>query len=1256
VTAVPPLSTRFKLLRRLGEGGMGTVYEAVDGDREERVALKLLRHTTPDALVRFKREFRSLQDLHHENLVTLGELVSEGNQWFFTMELVKGEDFVSWVTTVPSLRPVDAGAGMGKTAPAAPFGFDERRLRSSLVQLVRGLSVLHDAQKVHRDVKPSNVLVTADGRVVILDFGLVHDLAPDAGPTMTDLDVVGTPAYMAPEQAASQAVGPAADWYAVGVLLYEALTGELPFSGAPLEVLLRKQKDEPRPPSSLVAGLPSDLDDLCARLLRFDPAQRPSAHKILGVLDAAPRGGAGSMPSLSSISLGVPFVGRESEVVELQKAYADARAGGAVSVLVHGESGIGKSCLVRHFVDATASQERELVVLQGRCYEREAVPYKALDGVVDTLARFLGRLPAAEAAHFVPTRPGPLVQVFPVLRRVEVVAQGRSTEEPIADPLELRARAFGAMRELLVRLADRRPLIVVIDDLQWADGDSIALLQEILRPPEEPALLLVATVRDQGSDAITTTTMILSKLPEPPALLLPGDVRRIDLGRLGRVDARALVGRLVERLAPGMAFPAAGSSRSPIDAETLAREADGHPLFIDEMVRHLFLVGASRGALRLEDALWSRIASLEEVPRRIVETVAVAGSPLPQDAVCKAVEANVSEFQRLVSFLRVAHLVRTTGTRGHDAIECFHGRIRDAVLGNIDGATRRRHHWRIAVALEASPNADVDQLAVHWLGAGDVDNAAKHMLAAADRATSALAFERAAGLYERALQLRLRSTRKMPRAEERALQVKLGDALSNAGRGALAARAYRAAAVGANATEALDLERRAAHQLLRSGHFDEGLTAIQDVLASVGRRMPTAPWAALLALLFWRVVLAVRGFRYRLRDASEVSARDLTRIDVCYAVASSLSLVDPIRGQLFQQRNILLSLRLGEPNRVARALATEVSYRGLAGGPGWKRTHAVDLESQRLAAQVGDPQGIAWSIATSAVAHYLAGFFEEGLKRCEQSEKIFTEQCAGAVWEAFTMRLFGLQCLLHLGRLRELASRQPSALRHAIERGDLYAATNLRIGYPNMAWLVEDDPARARREAKEAMRQWSKGGFHLEHYYELLALTNADLYDGDARAAHERVVARWPALRRALIMRVQMVRMMAWHMRARAAIARAVRESAGRRDLLREAARDAVAIAREQMPWGRAMATTLSAGIARLEGDSAAAAAHLESAAREADGCQLAFVAIAARHALGVCRGGAEGARLVEAAEAAAAAEGIKAPKKLIAMMVPGFE
>ena len=1243
------LSKRFQIVRPLGEGGMGTVYEAVDGETRppRRVALKLLRNASPDAIVRFKREFRSLQDLHHPNLVTLGELVSEGNGWFFTMELVQGEDFVSWVTSLPSLRPPGSGAlspplpegDTERPGPASAYGFDEHRLRAALAQLAKGLLTLHEAQKVHRDVKPSNVLVEPSGRVVILDFGLVADVQ-EMGRSVTDLEVVGTPAYMAPEQAASRAVGPAADWYAVGVLLYEAMTGEVPFSGAPLEVLLRKQKDEPPPPSALVPGLPPDLDDLCTRLLRFDPASRPTGRQILRALDALPERTGGAVSS-ASISLGVPFVGREQELEELRRAYERVRTTGrATTVVIRGESGIGKSCLVRHFTESHATQDRDLLLFTGRCYEREAVPYKALDGVVDEIVKFLARLRAPEVAPLLPTRPAPLVQVFPVLRRVEAITQLRAPDEAVADVHELRARAFDAMRELLVRIADRKPVVVVIDDLQWADEDSLALLQAILRPPDEPSILLIVTMRE---DSVDSTAM--SKPGRDPELAIPGDVRRIVLDRLGRDDARALAARLVERLAPGMA----------VQIDTLAAEADGHPLFIDEIVRHLFAVGAAQGALKLEEALWTRIASLEDLPRRIIELCAVAGAPLPQQAMTRAVEASPGDFARLVSFLRVAHLVRTTGTRGSDVIECFHGRIREAVMSHLSTEQRRERNYQVAVALESYPDADPDLLALTWLGAGDMDKAAKHMLAAADRASAALAFERAARLYERALELKARATRQSPRAEQRALETKLGDALSNAGRGAMAARAYRSAATGANAAEALDLQRRAADQLLRSGHFDEGLTAILDVLASIGMRLPPTPLQALVQLVFWRIVIALRGLRYQLVDASQVSPRELMRIDACYAIASSLSLIDPIRGNLFHARNLLATMRAGEPKRVSRALAIEVSYRGTAGGPGWAKTKALDVEARRVASELGDPFATGWATATSAVAHYLSGFFEESLRLCSEAESIFVEQCAGTTWETFSMRLFVMQSLAHLGRLGELRARQESALRWALERGDLYAAVNLRIGYPNLTWLLAGDPAGARREATDAMRQWSTRGFHLEHYYELLALTNADLYDGRARDALERVTARWQPMRRSLLTRVQLVRLYARNMRARAAVATAEAEPGARAELLAFAERETKAIEREAMPWTAAASTLVRAAAARLRGDDGGAVALLERAVKEAEGAKLALIGAGAKHALGTCRGGDEGGRLVREALETVGAEGAKEPERLIAMVAPGF-
>jgi eukaryotic-like serine/threonine-protein kinase len=263
-----PDTERFEIRRKLGEGGMGVVYEAYDRERQTVVALKTLRNAHATALARFKGEFRALQRLEHPNLVSLGELITAGRLSFFTMELVAG---------VPFLEYVRAGGIC-----------DESRLRACLAQLAPALAALHANSIVHRDVKPSNVLVTDEGRVVLLDLGLALDTRTVT--TSADADVVGTVAYMAPEQAQSGKVGPAADWYALGVVLYEALTGALPHGGGtPLEVLLNKMQNAPPPPRARVPDVPRDLDQLCERLLLVDPAERPAEREILERLGIAGR-------------------------------------------------------------------------------------------------------------------------------------------------------------------------------------------------------------------------------------------------------------------------------------------------------------------------------------------------------------------------------------------------------------------------------------------------------------------------------------------------------------------------------------------------------------------------------------------------------------------------------------------------------------------------------------------------------------------------------------------------------------------------------------------------------------------------------------------------------------------------------------------------------------------------------------------------------------------------------------------------------
>ena len=1231
---------------------MGVVHEALDVESNERLALKVLRNVNARSILRFKQEFRALQEVHHPNLVTLGELVSEGETWFFTMELVRGEDFVSFCTATPIVSsrdeptlPAPLRAAPDRAGRPLYLGFDEKRLRPALAQLVTGLIALHEAKKVHRDIKPSNVLVDADGRVVVLDFGLITDADTEAdADATTDLELVGTPSYMAPEQAASKPVDAAADWYSVGVLLYEVLTGNVPFDGAPLEVLQRKQTEEPKAPAVVAPGVPPELDALCMQLLQFDPRARPTGRQILRALGVMPeRRSATSLPALS-LTHGAIFVGREAELEQLHRAYARMREGGGVTVLVHGESGVGKSRLVRHFTDAIGTSERDAVVLSGRCYERETVPYKALDGVMDALGRFLTRLPPGEADAYLPMRPGALVQAFPVLRRVTGLAQ---TRDQTSDPLEMRRGAFAAIRDMFTRLAERRPVIVVIDDLQWADSDSLAVLAEVLRPPAPPRLLLLGTTRVPDAE-LATGAPIEERGPRSPATLR-GDVR-IRLGRLSHEETNELAKRLIEATAPGLA----------VSTEQIAREADGYPLFVDELVRHAAFVTASvhvagsrSGALSLEDALWARIGALDVAPRRLVEILAVSGSPLSSEVVSRALRMDGTELARLTALLRVAHLVRTAGVRAADRVELYHGRIRAAVLAQLDAATLEAHHRALAVGLETLQAPDAEALAAHWLGAGNADAAAKYMLLAAEHASSMLAFDQAAELYARAIEIRSRTTRRSTRDEERELEIRLGDALAKAGRGPAAAEAYRAAAREANAATKLDLDRRAAEQLLRSGHFDAGLTAIRVVLATIGLELPANALRVRLELLFLRLVLRLRGTAFRERDPSEIAAHGLMRLDVLWSLVFSMGVIDVVRARLFQARYMLLALRMGEPSHFARASAIEVTTRAQDGTRAWKSTKRFIATSTELARKVGTPYAVAWAEGSAGIAHYLRGAYPEALEACLHAEEVLRERGGGSRWEATTLRIFAINSLALLGRLSQLAEYQPAWVRDALDRGDLYAAVNLRIGFANGVRLVAGDPAAARRDVDTSMRQWSKQGTHLEHFYELVALVNADLYEGRPRDARARVLAQWSPMRRALLTMVQTVRIHLWRMRGQTALACAVSQVSERKELLRDAENAARRIEREQAPWGTAFSRLLRAGIADVGGARDGAVALYAEAARLADESHMALVREVARRCLGMRMAGDEGRGLERDADAWMRGMTVKSPEDLARTIAP---
>ncbi len=687
---------RYDVVGLIRAGGMGTVYDAIDREHGTKVALKTLTDLDAESLRRFKTEFRAVADLAHPNLVPLYELSSDRGIWFLTMERIDGVDFLEWLrgpsareaptldeerdaqaTTKPRLD-AQPHVPLIEATPAAPESLS--RVRDALAQLVRGVRALHTAGLVHLDLKPSNVLVDRGGRVVVLDFGLVRPVA-ESTQVMLDAEITGavsgTPAWMAPEQFAGEGIGPAADWYAVGLMLYRALTGLHAFAPASVAVTwFAKMHLPPVPPDELVAGVPRDLSLLAMDLLRPEAAERPDGEVLAAVVL-----GEGSAARTQTRAPRTELIGRAEERAALTRMLERAQRGGAAMLHVRGPSGVGKSALLGE-LRQMARREGDALVLRGRCYERESVPYKAFDEMFDELARRLATLPGADLERLLPRWTVELARVFPVLGSVDGIrdrVRSSMISSDVTSAIEVRRRALVAARELIEKLARERVVVLEIDDLQWADTDSIVLLDAILAAPAPRRLLVAASYRPEEASTSTASAAFLAATAD---LAARGDleVAAIDIGPLSHADARSLA----------VSTLALRDARSERLANRIADEAGGVPFFVEELAHfanHERAAGReiSTEGITLDGLLAQRIEVLPPGERSLVEVLAVASSPIPL-SVALAVAGIERGVLRALWTLRGGHFVRASGVAATDEVELHHDRMREALVSAMPRA------------------------------------------------------------------------------------------------------------------------------------------------------------------------------------------------------------------------------------------------------------------------------------------------------------------------------------------------------------------------------------------------------------------------------------------------------------------------------------------------------------------------------------------------------------------------------------------
>jgi hypothetical protein len=727
-------------------------------------------------------------------------------------------------------------------------------------------------------------------------------------------------------------------------------------------------------------------------------------------------------------------------------------------------------------------------------------------------------------------------------------------------------------------------VVLVIEDFQWADDDSLALRRALMRGHDHPGRLLLATLRSEP------TTRDLLRRATLSADADPGDVREVMLGPLSTDESERLVGEI---LGP------AGLPR--VDAQALAREGHGHPLFLTQLA-HRALTGGQAATPDLPAALWDSVRAQPEEARRLIEVVSLAAGAIAQDVAARAAGLDALELARATATLRAGHLVRTAGSRLEDGIEPYHDQVRAAVLDHLSPEAQRAYHRALAETLTARERTGAHLLHLHWLGAGDRARAAEAALSAAIEADTLLAFDRAAQLWGRAVELAANDD------ERRVRLARLGDAFANAGRPREAIAAYRSAALLEKGETQLELWRRAADWLLRVGEIDEGTALLQKVLSELGMRYSKSTRRAKLALLVERARLRLRGLGFHERRAAELEPRTRIRIDSAFAAAQVLSTVDFIRGAEFQTRGLVWALRAGEPYRIGRALALEAGYASAFGTLGAERTAHLLGKARELADRTGHPHLHGLVAGVDAIAASMEGRFAAAVEKMPRAEQLLRAY-PGTQFELATTQFFHIMALALRGEMRTLAASVTEWRREAIERGDLYTLANLSNGFSTFAWLVDGDAATARAQANETMRIWSQRGFFTQHYYGLMAQVNLDLYEGNGASALERVAELWPGMRSSMLTQVQFIRIAALDLRARAALA-AAPTAASPGAVRALAAASATLLDEERATWASALAALIRA---QLVGSR-------DALRRAANQCERA--ALLGRAGLARCRAG----------------------------------
>ncbi|HEY5625945.1 MAG TPA: protein kinase [Dehalococcoidia bacterium] len=873
---------RYDVKRLLGEGGRKRVYLAHDDRLDRDVAVAIIKTEGLDeaGLSRVKREAQSMGRLgDHPNIVTIHDIGEDGSQPYIVSQYMSGGD-LDGLLQRSETRQLDVAAVL-KVGN----------------QICGALDHAHARGVIHRDLKPGNIWLTEEGDAKLGDFGLA--VALDRSRVTMEGMMVGTVAYMPPEQALGRQADARSDLYSLGCVLYECLTGRPPFAGDdPTAIISQHINMTPVAPSWHTEHCPPDLENIVLGLLAKDPDERPaSAAEVaaaLGQIDPEQKSATHSDSNvLDRLARGV-FVGREQELERLRKAADASFAGRGEIVMLVGEPGIGKTRTTQEV--ETYARMRGAAVLWGMGHESAGAPsYWPWMQV----GRSYGQ--AYDLAELVPDMDGKgpeLIRIFPELRQLLDAEQPEATSDPEAAQFRL----FDAYTTFVRAMAKKMPLVIVLDDLHWADKPSLSLLRHLARELSRMRVLVVGTFRDTELARTHPLSEALAELNRESGF------QRVVLRGLSREEVAGYI-RAATNVEP---------QRQLVDR--IFEETEGNPFFLSEVVNLLTQEGAfSKESISdisvpdgVREALGRRLDLLSEEANELLAIAAIAGREFTYETLSLLGEGEEETVLRLIEEALEARVIEELPQAGR--YRFTHALMQETLLSELSTTRRVRIHGQVGEALERRWGERADEratrLAQHFVEAAmltprHAERAMHYSKLAAEQAEAQYGWDEAARHYEDCLTL-AGSADEQQVDSEKQLLLSLGICARNAGD-------YRKS--WRSLMRAMDIARE---QKDAAGMAQAAIEA-QQMIAPPGRQMGLVD-EALDALGDGNPYLEAKLLTYQLRPSSgEASADQFQAIRDRVMQLVERHGYEDVRARVIYADAVRLSFG-GDPDEAARLL------------------------------------------------------------------------------------------------------------------------------------------------------------------------------------------------------------------------------------------------------------------------------------------------------------------------------------------------